>query len=584
MKGYVDPLKTNRTVSDGGVQAPMISNNTFGILHESATNIADRYMKAQAQIKANYLETYKINYEMANLEHRKRMEADKEYKYDTENHKKVMEELNEMEDNFLTSWREEGYDVQEIKKELFELSKTRESTDLIFKSSYMKKIEEDSKNDFFRNSLSTRESSRNFMAYGDREKGIHLFKTYISNLETGVKEGYIKGDQAFTMALSARNDLVESGAEALLNSYGNLSFVDKMKAMETAMTWTPEQFDSYFAGADFEVGGQKIAFNTDDRNKFSSVIRSGMAAERSKESVRLEKQALKSQLDQQRIFDNVNIAIESKDPYKLASTLDKRKFTSRELLDNPDLQQRYYGKTIAQFGDPNDTSVGILLNSESLGNIREEIRDLKGDGLNNSEIAQQVIYPFAEEMAGGDEVKKIAILKQLGVEISGYNSMVLMKGETDSRYFKVYDEIKVGRGAIIDNMSFTVHKFRNKQDSPYERYNALINSLGGDNPLNKQQLDNYLNGLVKKTNDLAIMEAYKVSPNTAINNFLKNDDYFEEALSSIKVVKDLMGATRYKKANLNDEFITQSVTTQILTPTISTVDTGDTGADDMYDF
>ncbi|MEG1313251.1 MAG: hypothetical protein RSD40_02950, partial [Bacilli bacterium] len=195
-----------------------------------------------------------------------------------------------------------------------------------------------------------------------------------------------------------------------------------------------------------------------------------------------------------------------------------------------------------------DSYVGVIINDTSLKNLKEEISNLKGDGNTSNVIAQQVIYPFVQEIAGEDEVKKIALLKQLGTEIYNYNPVTLMKGEENPKYFEVNDAIRVGRGAIIDEKLFRKYRFGNDK-SPSTRYNTLLENMGGNNPVNKQILDNYINGTVKTTNDLVIEGFYKTDPNIAIDRFLENDEYFNNLLKGIPIVKDLSSASKYKKSN-----------------------------------
>ncbi|MGL5189822.1 MAG: hypothetical protein ACRC7S_09265, partial [Cetobacterium sp.] len=99
--------------------------------------------------------------------------------------------------------------------------------------------------------------------------------------------------------------------------------------------------------------------NIDDKNKFESIIRSTISAERSRESVRLEKAQLSNYLKEIKKQDNINLAIESKDPYKLSKVLNDRNLTTEEFINDTELQKTLYGKTIADFGNPFDSSVGL---------------------------------------------------------------------------------------------------------------------------------------------------------------------------------------------------------------------------------
>lgn len=551
---YVDPISTRRIVSDGGVQAPIIQNNVDGLAEVVGSGIStfaklkERQEKVANTQKQNLLNKYKLEVEKSMYEHKKKLVLDKNYKYDTKNHNLEMEKANNLKQSFLKTWREQGFEESEIEQQIFDIDTIVGSTDINFKKSYLEMLEQKEAEQFQTNLIMTKEIAMQNFALGNQQDGVRGYESFIRDIKKGIDSNLIAPDKGLKLMLDSRKDFIESRAISIINDASALPYDEKMTKYENLLHQNQEEFTGLFPELNINYKNINLTPNIDDKNKFESIIRSTISAERSRESVRLEKAQLSNYLKEIKKQDNINLAIESKDPYKLSKVLNDRNLTTEEFINDTELQKTLYGKTIADFGNPFDSSVGVFINDTSLKDLKERIGGLKGDGHPSSVIAREAIYPFVQEMAGDDEVKKTALLKQLGTEIYNYNPVTLMKGEDNPKYFEVNDAIRVGRGAVIDSNLFRKFKWGNDK-SPNTRYNTLLESMGGSNPINKQILDNYINGTVKTTNDLVIEGFYKTDPNIAIDRFLENDDYFKSLLDGIPIVKDLSTASKYKKSN-----------------------------------
>ena len=554
MAKIIDPLKTGRMVSDGGVQAPVIKNNIDGLAEVVGSGLStfaklkERQEKVANTQKENLLNKYKLEVEKSMYEHKKRLVLDKNYKYDTKNHELEMSKANNLKLNFLKNWKEQGFEENEIEQQLFDIDTIVGNTDINFKKSYLEMLEQKESEEFQTNLIMTKEIAMQNFALGNKKDGIRGYESFIKGIKNGIDSNTIAPDKGLKLMLDSRKDFIESRAMSIINDIDALPYNEKMQKFENLLHQNQQEFIDLFPELNMKYKDIDLAPNIDDKNKFESIIKSAISSERSRESVRLEKAELSNYLKEIKKQDNINLAIESKDPYKLSKVLNNRNLTTQEFINDTELQKTFYGKTIADFGNPFDSSVGVFINDTSLKNLKEEISNLKGDGNTSNVIAQQVIYPFVQEIAGDDDVKKVALLKQLGTEIYNYNPVTLMKGEENPKYFEVNDAIRVGRGAVIDEKLFRKYKFGNDK-SPSTRYNTLLENMGGNNPVNKQILDNYINGTVKTPNDLVIEGFYKTDPNIAIDRFLENDEYFNSLLKGIPIVKDLSSASKYKKSN-----------------------------------
>ena len=234
-------------------------------------------------------------------------------------------------------------------------------------------------------------------------------------------------------------------------------------------------------------------------------------------------------------------------------------YTTAEKLSDDGMLNKIFGKNMNNFGNAKDGSVCKFLSSDEMNGLKRIIKEGKDNQMSNYEIAQNVIYPYVAKLAGGDERKKIALLKNIGYEgINGLGVNVLLNGENKPEYYQVSEDIQKGKGFELEDPD-DLAGFTSWGDHPKNRYNGLLKELGGGTDA-KKALDSIIKGYLIN-NDSPYTEDFKKNNHEvivmAINDLLEDDDFVKyvkdnkENIEKIKITPIKYAESKVSAKNLN---------------------------------
>lgn len=230
-------------------------------------------------------------------------------------------------------------------------------------------------------------------------------------------------------------------------------------------------------------------------------------------------------------------------------------YTTNEKLEDSFMLKKIYDKDMNNFGNPKDSSVGSFLSNNQVGDLKNQIKEAKDAGISNYEIAQSLIYPAIEEIARGDQYKKVALLKDLGSRgIYGFDIDVLLNGENDEAYYQLKEEISKGKNFKLENPQ-ELSKFSFLGTAPRKIYYELVNELGGGYNAEKA-LDSLVKGYSILT-ESPYAKDFKGQGNQemiieAFNEILGDEDFVEYVKNNKEKIRKIeITPINYKKTNLN---------------------------------
>lgn len=230
-------------------------------------------------------------------------------------------------------------------------------------------------------------------------------------------------------------------------------------------------------------------------------------------------------------------------------------YTTNEKLEDSFMLKKIYDKDMNNFGNPKDSSVGSFLSNNQVGDLKNQIKEAKDAGISNYEIAQSLIYPAIEEIARGDQYKKVALLKDLGSRgIYGFDIDVLLNGENDEAYYQLKEEISKGKNFKLENPQ-ELSKFSFLGTAPRKMYYELVNELGGGYNAEKA-LDSLVKGYSILT-ESPYAKDFKGQGNQemiieAFNEILGDEDFVEYVKNNKEKIRKIeITPINYKKTDLN---------------------------------
>lgn len=230
-------------------------------------------------------------------------------------------------------------------------------------------------------------------------------------------------------------------------------------------------------------------------------------------------------------------------------------YTTNEKLEDSFMLKKIYDKDMNNFGNPKDSSVGSFLSNNQVGDLKNQIKEAKDAGISNYEIAQSLIYPAIEEIARGDQYKKVALLKDLGSRgIYGFDIDVLLNGENDEAYYQLKEEISKGKNFKLENPQ-ELSKFSFLGTAPRKIYYELVNELGGGYNAEKA-LDSLVKGYSILT-ESPYAKDFKGQGNQemiieAFNEILGDEDFVEYVKNNKEKIRKIeITPINYKKTDLN---------------------------------
>lgn len=290
MTKIIDPLKTRRMVSDGEVQAPVIKNNIDGLAEVVGSGLStfaklkERQEKVANTQKQNLLNKYKLEVEKSMYNHTEKLLTDKDYRYDKKLHSLEMGKAEGLKENFLKTWKEQGFEESEIEQQLFDIDKIVKDTDINFKKSYLsmlekkeeeenKRIREAQKINYFLSTDGKREQARFHMASGNEDIATSYFNDFANSIVHGVKEGLVNPNTATEDIRIARGNIIEGAAISIADNLKGTTEIEQLKELNNIYNWSFDEFSKKFDNFNYRKDGIDISLNDDDYFKFRTKIK-----------------------------------------------------------------------------------------------------------------------------------------------------------------------------------------------------------------------------------------------------------------------------------------------------------------------
>lgn len=248
--------------------------------------------------------------------------------------------------------------------------------------------------------------------------------------------------------------------------------------------------------------------------------------------------------------------IVNRDTQKLTQLNTGKLYTTYEMVSDNENLNTLYGKTILEFGDINNSAVPKIMNNGDKTELKDLIKNAKEDGLTEQNIANSVIYPYLNQLAGNDEYKLNALIKDFGTEgVKGFDVDTLLNGRKDPEYFNVSKKLNSGKGYELTEED--IKELDGWFSNSKARYNSLVIRLGGDKRA-KQALDSYIKGSIINSTDEDISaysgdvkkEVKEIMP-IAFKEFLADDDNYNDIINNLeRIRKREIAPIKYRESNI----------------------------------
>lgn len=268
-----------------------------------------------------------------------------------------------------------------------------------------------------------------------------------------------------------------------------------------------------------------------------------MAITQEKNRIDALKQIEKDKKDALTTEEAIRKAINDNDPYKFIEAKYDVVPTTKELVQDNLLLEETFNTSLVEIGDSTNRDVANVIASGDLKRIKQEISAYATDGRTQDEIINEVIYPFANEMAGNDDYARNAILKNLGMQLRGYSPTLLLKAPTRPNMAKTNEAYTYGKN-IKTEVEVKAPNWLDEtltRDNVRTRYFQLSNAVGST-PTAKEKLNTLLLGKMKQA-------GYTKYTPIDVESFIEDDNNFNDIRNSLQDLMDLQIAPinyRYK--------------------------------------
>ena len=149
MTKFIDPLNTDRLVSDGGLTAPTFTNNVEeleNIVNRSIaiySDLAEREKKLQQENKKNLADLYLLNKEDEHLQFTNLIKTDEKYKNNPEEFNSFLNSQTNKWEEFLKQARDYNFSDEELERVKFRANSIDLKTDTDWKTDYTKYLEKE---------------------------------------------------------------------------------------------------------------------------------------------------------------------------------------------------------------------------------------------------------------------------------------------------------------------------------------------------------------------------------------------------------------------------------------------------------
>ena len=235
------------------------------------------------------------------------------------------------------------------------------------------------------------------------------------------------------------------------------------------------------------------------------------------------------------------------DSFKIAKELTGLDYFTSEMINDNYTLNEIYGMDMENFGNADDTSVGRVVASEDITNIKKDILTYKNNGLNSIEAIKEAVYGYVDSISGDNEYIKNGMLKNIALELK-MSPAVLLKGREDNKYFEVQEKINKGKnfafsGEINSGVWSTTAK---------KRYDDILKVLGGS-PKAKQVLDSYLYGVYAQ-DPILDENLLKKNPTEVLRMFLNIDENYNKVIEDLAYINELgVAPVKYEYAPIKIE-------------------------------
>lgn len=235
------------------------------------------------------------------------------------------------------------------------------------------------------------------------------------------------------------------------------------------------------------------------------------------------------------------------DSFKIAKELTGLDYFTSEMINDNYTLNEIYGMDMENFGNADDTSVGRVVASEDIANIKKDILTYKNNGLNSIEAIKEAVYGYVDSVSGDNEYIKNGMLKNIALELK-MSPAVLLKGREDNKYFEVQEKINKGKnfafsGEINSGVWSTTAK---------KRYDDILKVLGGS-PKAKQVLDSYLYGVYAQ-DPILDENLLKKNPTEVLRMFLNIDENYNKVIEDLAYINELgVAPVKYEYAPIKIE-------------------------------
>ena len=239
--------------------------------------------------------------------------------------------------------------------------------------------------------------------------------------------------------------------------------------------------------------------------------------------------------------------IKDGDSFKIAKELTGLDYFTSEMINDNYTLNEIYGMDMENFGNADDTSVGRVVASEDIANIKKDILTYKNNGLNSIEATKEAVYGYVDSVSGDNEYIKNGMLKNIALELK-MSPAVLLKGREDNKYFEVQEKINKGKnfafsGEINSGVWSTTAK---------KRYDDILKVLGGS-PKAKQVLDSYLYGVYAQ-DPILDENLLKKNPTEVLRMFLNIDENYNKVIEDLTYINELgVAPVKYEYAPIKIE-------------------------------
>ncbi|MGL5712096.1 MAG: hypothetical protein ACRCX2_03685 [Paraclostridium sp.] len=232
--------------------------------------------------------------------------------------------------------------------------------------------------------------------------------------------------------------------------------------------------------------------------------------------------------------ERIKKAANANDAYKYVKEKFDASPTTAEFVKDNYLLEETYNTSLSDVGDINNQDYVDVVSKSDISALKEQMTNYKLDGRGDREIIEEIIIPYAEEIAGNDEYVKNAILKNLGMKLPGYNPTVLLKAKEDPKIVEVAGAYKDGKKSKKD-VTFDVKVTRIdeifKSKNGRTRYRDLSDTVGAT-PDNKEKLNTLIIGKMKQ-------KGFNKFDSLDVEMFLTEEENYVDIKNSIPALREL---------------------------------------------